>query len=98
MPREYIRAAGMTGNPKQIDIATEGGFRIKLTDSLPPDVSVAVGWGKPGFVQVATVVTGKEHSYNPDDGWYVNLTREQINDFIRLLRKARDGAYGREDE
>lgn len=27
-------------------------------------------------------------------GWYVDLDREGINRFIRLLRRARDNAYG----
>lgn len=33
----------------------------------------------------------------PTLGWYVNLDRHQINDLIRILRRARDQAFGRDE-
>lgn len=57
------------------------------------DFKVSVGWNKPGGVQLATL----NGLYSDDDfqaGWYIELDRVEINDLIRLLRKARDGAYG----
>ena len=33
----------------------------------------------------------------PFDGWYMSLNRQQINDLIRVLRRARDAAYGRDE-
>lgn len=31
------------------------------------------------------------------DGWHVDLNRQQINDLIRVLRRARDQAFGRDE-
>lgn len=36
-------------------------------------------------------------TYGPMDGMYVSLNRRGVNDLIRLLRKARDSAYGRDE-
>lgn len=36
-------------------------------------------------------------TYGPMDGMYVSLNRRGVNDMIRLLRKARDSAYGRDE-
>lgn len=57
---------------------------------------VAVGWSKMmNQVQIATL-----NSLHPEDdvqaGWFVELDRQQINDLINLLRKARDGALGKD--
>lgn len=30
-------------------------------------------------------------------GWYVNLNRYQVNELIRILRRARDQAFGRDE-
>lgn len=65
-----------------------------------------------GHVQIATVTNSKRlglSEFNPhteawtpvetggtDEGWHVTLDRKEINDLIRLLRKARDQAFGRD--
>lgn len=36
-------------------------------------------------------------TYGPMDGMYVSLERRGVNDLIRLLRKARDSAFGRDE-
>lgn len=36
-------------------------------------------------------------TYGPMDGMYVSLDRRRINDLIRVLRRARDSAYGRDE-
>jgi hypothetical protein len=61
---------------------------------------VQVGWDKTGSydeaVQVATVdATLDMHS--AESGWWVGLDRDGCNRLIRALRKARDGAYGRDE-
>lgn len=62
--------------------------------------AVRVGWSREvGHVEIATIM--------PDDsvleptpegnGWFVQLTRREINEMIRVLRKARDQAFGRDE-
>lgn len=52
-----------------------------------------VGWSKEGeHVQVATILKD-----DPEDGWYVDLNRAEINRLIKALRTARDQAYGRDE-
>lgn len=74
-----------------------------------PDNSefIHVGWSKDaGHVEVATVSpngrlmlldpdTGKYvQAGGVDPGWFIQLDRQGINDLIRVLRRARDAAYG----
>jgi hypothetical protein len=82
MPREYVYT----------DFAGNG--------ETAPQMAVSVGWQKEdhgGYVQLATIENGKEHSFDPSSGLYISLDRRQINHVIRLLRKARDQAYGRDE-
>lgn len=63
----------------------------------PVDVGVQVGWGRDSeHVQVATVNTdGAELRPTPEgNGWYIQLDRGGINQLIRVLRRARDQAFG----
>lgn len=82
MPAEYVR--GVT-TPNDDDLA----------ESL-----VKVSWGAE-YVQVATLVrdteTGEPLNANDDEGWYIDLDRQGINNLIRRLRQARDRAYGRDE-
>ena len=68
---------------------------------------IHVGWTKDcSHVEVATVVPRGQIApwdeqeqrhvplITPDPGWFIQLDREQINDLIRKLRKARDQAFG----
>lgn len=50
------------------------------------ETRVVVGWSKEGeHVQIATIAPDSE---------FMQLDRDGLNRLIRLLRKARDGAYG----
>lgn len=53
-----------------------------------------------GFsVQLATINPEYEHDFGEweKSGWYVDLDRRAINDLIRVLRRARDQAFGRDE-
>lgn len=59
---------------------------------------VEVGWQKDtGCVQVATTDPAAPTSESVGAGLWVDLERQNINDLIRLLRKARDQAFGRDE-
>ncbi len=36
-------------------------------------------------------------SFTRFDGWHVDLHRDQVNDLIRVLRRARDQTFGRDE-
>ena len=59
-------------------------------------LAVDVGWGRDADVQIGTVDRDAEQ-YSPEAGWFVNLDRRGINELIRVLRKARDQAYGKDE-
>ena len=65
-----------------------------------PDTSrpvTRVGWSREtGHVELATIMPdGVPLDPGPEaNGWFVQLEREDINRLIRLLRKARDAAFG----
>lgn len=70
-----------------------------------------VGWNREGTVQVGTtkLVDGADPTseYLPAadgqpprpawEGWNMDLDRGQINQLIRVLREARDKAFGRDE-
>lgn len=58
--------------------------------------AVQVGWDRVGYAQIGTVNLQKE-DHTPERGWFVELDRSMVNDLIRLLRKARDQAFGRDE-
>lgn len=54
----------------------------------------------------APVVSGREvteddfvelEGMRPQSGWYIDLNRRGINELIRVLRRARDQAFGRDE-
>lgn len=59
-------------------------------------LAVHVGWDRVGYVQVATVNLQYER-HTAEHGWFADLDRGQINYMIRLLRRARDQAFGRDE-
>ena len=68
------------------------------TGEMPAWSAFRVDWSRGGYVQVASV--GNEvppESLSGDNGWFVDLDRERINELIRVLRKARDQVYGRDE-
>lgn len=76
-------------------------------DENPQVSRVEVLWSRDaGFVQVVTKATdaagGRWASsygdeYHVTDGYYVDLTRAEVNHLIRNLRRARDQAFGRDE-
>lgn len=51
---------------------------------------VQVGWARNRDVQIAVL---RQEEHDPNAQW-MDLDREGINKLIRILRKARDQAYG----
>lgn len=91
MPREHV----VGNNPRfREDFTTEG--------NDPGDWQIEVGWQKDGTgpidgsVQIATTDPNAELG-SKESGLWIDLSRDKINELIRLLRKARDQAYGRDE-
>lgn len=65
------------------------------------ETRVRVSWKRhpAGHVQIATVNDDvpPEPTGEGDEGWYVNLDRDGLNQLIRHLRRARDQAFGRDE-
>lgn len=54
-----------------------------------------VHWSRDMYVQVATVKLAEDFGESGKvEGWFVELDRSGINRLIRILRKARDQAFG----
>ena len=76
--------------------------RIYSTKFVPEDdqhpaprLAVQVSWSKEQeHLQVATIDAALPEDGEEGIGWFVSLDRRQINDLIRVLRRARDGAFG----
>ncbi len=47
--------------------------------------------------QVEGIQSQPGASFAMFDGWHVDLNRQQVNDLIRTLRRARDQAFGRDE-
>ena len=73
-------------------------------------VAVEVAWGRHQDVQLTTklvdsdtreskslCVTDEHGEWDFEGGWYATLTRYEINELIRYLRRARDQAFGRDE-
>lgn len=57
---------------------------------------VRVGW-QAGGVQVASLRNADYTGDEPSNGQHVSIDRHQLNRLIRVLRRARDSAYGRDE-
>ena len=81
--------------PKEV-IRTENGEKF-----------VEVGWSPQGYVQIGVglepptvemnvpeVMTANTFTADAEASWFADLDRDQCNQLIRNLRKARDRAYG----
>ena len=53
-----------------------------------------VGWDRMGNVQVGVDVEGAEVG---ESGLWADLDRKGCNDLIRVVRRARDSAFGRDE-
>lgn len=81
MPKEFIDNASWSAE----DSPTWQETRIKVT------------WGRDAqYVQLATVADA-EDATEWSDGWHIDMNRRTINELIRVLRRARDQAYGRDE-
>lgn len=66
--------------------------------------AVKVTWDRVGYVQIASVLRGGVEGMPPgttgpvdgyiDEGWFIDMDRASLNRLIRVLRRARDQAYG----
>lgn len=79
---------------------------FKTEDDDPNRPVVCVKWSREsGDLQIVTRLRENEVFYSEDKndpipveyGWYVDLDRRGINDLIRILRRARDQAFGRDE-
>lgn len=74
-----------------------------ITSKYPddvPELGIRVGWSRDAeHVQVATVnAEDRELRPTPEgNGWFVALDRNEINRLIRVLRRARDQAFGKDE-
>lgn len=57
------------------------------------EFQLEVSWGEVGPVQLAT--TNPDRPFD-DRGWYVDFDRDRLNQLIRVLRRARDKAFGQD--
>lgn len=59
-------------------------------------LAVEVHWGANTWVQLGSInlVEKDKDPYGPLSGFYVDLDRNMINKLIKVLRRARDYAYG----
>lgn len=92
MPKEYVDGskAGM------FEIEDDGEGAVSVAPM--PMFRVKVGWNREtGDVQIATVNEEAEDIFSAEAGLYVDLDRRGINNLIRILRKARDSAFGRDE-
>ena len=64
------------------------------TITTTDDHRVRVGWERQGSVQVGVDL---EESVVGETGLWSSLNRTGCNDLIRVLRRARDAAFGRDE-
>lgn len=69
------------------------------SDGNSSPLAVEVSWGQNTYVQIASVNLPKkaEDPYGPESGFYTDLDRGMINKLIKVLRRARDQAYGADE-
>lgn len=67
-----------------------------ILNSLEGDIAVEVHWGRDMLVEIASVNLTKEQ-HTEERGWFTELNRDAINKLIKVLRRARDQAYGADE-
>ncbi len=83
------------------------GLPLESTDVLTQDQSLDISWHRDGWVQVAMAIPKEkwdrivqQFTDYPDDepNIYTDvLSRQEINNMIKTLRRARDQAYGADE-
>jgi hypothetical protein len=70
------------------------------SDNSTP-MAVEVAWGRDsGYVSVGSVNLENmdgDKRFTPEYGWFTNLDRTYVNQLIRVLRRARDQAFGADE-
>jgi hypothetical protein len=88
MPKEYVTGTQWSG------------VSVGATDGSPPALhKIKVSWSRVdegGQVQVVTFRDDGTYQSEHEDPMYVDLSRYEINKLIRVLRRARDSAFGRD--
>lgn len=60
--------------------------------------NAVVGWDPLGYVQIGIEGAGDyDEEVTPRPQLWADLSRHEINALIRVLRKARDAAFGRDE-
>jgi len=97
MPKERIRSVtafafdvtvswNRDGKVQVATVAADADERLRAwTESAPEGAPIDQPETQPGT------------SFRFFDGWHVDLDRPQINELIRVLRRARDQAFGRDE-
>lgn len=88
MPKEVLH------DDRLLDPGMAEVLGVSAGNSTP--YAVEVTWGRDGAVQLSTVHLQREQ-YTPERGYFVDLDRGMVNRLIRVLRRARDQAYGTDE-
>lgn len=95
MPKENVNSSTSTDRRVEVcwhaDPANDGSGHVQVASVHHPGQSPA---NLAYTTMPATVTTSSAAYPDTESGWYVDLDREQINRLIRVLRRARDAAYG----
>jgi len=91
MPKETFKSNGLVGDSTFLEVGWSKVSDSVSLASINPDGGVMIKekseTGESKLVHVDVL--------NP--GWYIYLNRDEINDLIRVLRRARDQAFGRDE-
>lgn len=77
--------------------ATESATQAGAAYFTPTDgLHLRVGWDD-YYPRVMVGVEHNDHEDRVDDGMFLNLDRQQVNDLIKVLRRARDRVFGADE-
>ena len=102
MPKERIQSRNTPTLDVTVGWSRDGGVQV-ATVAADADRRLR-GWAETPTAQpVGITVSGADlvsqpgTSFTRFDGWHVDLDRDQVNTLIRVLRRARDQAFGRDE-
>ncbi|AER48031.1 hypothetical protein PBI_LUCKY2013_179 [Mycobacterium phage Lucky2013] len=95
MPKEYIGQEPQEYGSIEVAWGKDSGY-------VQVSVAGPAGWREPTLWPIIAPMVGgrRESPYDPDKGldWHVELRyRHEINHLIRVLRRARDQAFGKDE-
>jgi hypothetical protein len=94
MPKENFTCATSPDLRAEVRWKPDGGdgsghVQIATVRTAEPVVTVT------GSMPATTTTSGMTSAITPEmSGWFVDMDREQLNRMIRVLRRARDSAFG----